>query len=255
MSNTTKKKTAQGVRYTDAQKKEVVDFALSYNAANGRGGQSKAASKFKISQITVASWLKAAGSTTAPAAAVAEKEAKAVKAPKSAKAPKAAKAVKTVKLETAPAAPKAAAAAPKAAAKGKVGTRYTPDQKKEVVDFVASYNAANGRGGQSTAAAKFNVSPLTVMAWLKANGGAAAVKAPARVKYVAPGKAAKAAKAAVAASAAKAAKVAASVKPSAPAAASNGKSNSLVALSNQIAKSEAELAQLKGKFYAALAER
>lgn len=232
MSTTTKKKTAQGVRYTDAQKKEVVDFALSYNAANGRGGQSKAASKFKISQITVASWLKAAGSAAAP------KEAKVAQAPKAAKAPKVAKAPKAEKAEK-------AAAAPKSASKNRVGTRYTPDQKKEVVDFVASYNAANGRGGQSTAAAKFNVSPLTVMAWLKANGGAASVKAPSRVKYVAPGKAAKAAKAAG---------VTSSAKTAAPAAAISGKASSLRALSEQIAKGEAALAQLKGEFFAAMAE-
>ncbi|HEX7260392.1 MAG TPA: hypothetical protein VF258_01125 [Luteolibacter sp.] len=64
MSNTTKKASTKGVRYTDSQKKEVVDFAVNYNAANGRGGQSKAAEKFGISQLTVASWLKAAGTPT-----------------------------------------------------------------------------------------------------------------------------------------------------------------------------------------------
>ncbi len=134
MSTSVKKKTAKGIRYTDAQKKEVVDFAASYNTANGRGGQSKAADKFGISPLTVSAWLAASG---AP---------KALK-----KAPKASKATKT-------------------SGDSRAGTRYTAEQKQEVVDFVASYNVANGRGGQSTASAKFGISPLTVMAWLKASG-------------------------------------------------------------------------------------
>ena len=61
MSTTAKKSAVKGVRYTPAQKKEVVDFATSYNVANGRGGQSKAAEKFNISQLTISSWLKSAG--------------------------------------------------------------------------------------------------------------------------------------------------------------------------------------------------
>ncbi len=109
MSTTTKNKSLKGVRYTDAQKKEVVDFALSYNAANGRGGQSKAAEKFKISQITIASWLKAAGASAPKAASEekAPKAAKAAKAPKAAKAAKAPKAPKAPKAAKAPKAPKA----------------------------------------------------------------------------------------------------------------------------------------------------
>jgi transposase-like protein len=50
-----------GVRYSPEQKQEVVKFVQDYNAANGRGGQSKAATKFKLSVITVSAWLKAAG--------------------------------------------------------------------------------------------------------------------------------------------------------------------------------------------------
>jgi len=48
MSTTAKKSATKGVRYTDAQKKEVTDFVTTFNAANGRGGQSKAAGKFNI---------------------------------------------------------------------------------------------------------------------------------------------------------------------------------------------------------------
>ena len=193
--STTKKKAVQGIRYTDAQKKEVVDFVTSYNKTNGRGGQSKAGDKFKMSQITVASWLKAAGAV---------------------KAPKATKVAKAVKATKAP-------SAKKAANKTKAGTRYTPEQKAEVVAFVASHNASNGRGGQSTAAAKFNISPLTVMAWLKASGAPKASKAP---KTAAPTKAI-----------------------SAPAV-SNGinvKLTSLLSVIAQIAKVEVELAHLKAR--------
>ena len=79
MSTTAKKSAVKGVRYTPAQKKEVVDFATGYNAANGRGGLSKAAEKFNGSQITVGTWLKAAGAP-APGKKTAGKVAKAPKA-------------------------------------------------------------------------------------------------------------------------------------------------------------------------------
>lgn len=213
MSTTTKKKSTKGVRYTDAQKKEVIDFAVAYNASNGRGGQSKAAAKFGISQLTIASWLKGSGAAKAP------KAAKAVKAPK---VPKAAKAPKKTK-----------------AGKSKVGTRYTAEQKKEVVDFTVSYNAANGRGGQSKAAEKFKISPLTVMAWLKASGVSSGLKKGA-------GKVAKAPKAAKAQKAAKA------PKGSEPGS-FDAKLASLLALSREITKAEAELARLVSKFNTAKA--
>lgn len=200
MSTTTKKTSTKGVRYTDEQKKEVIDFAVNYNAANGRGGQSKAAEKFGISQLTVASWLKAVGAPS-----------KAAKAAKAAKAPKEAK-VKASK-----------------SAKGGRGkkSRYTDEQKKEVTDFVVAYNAANGRGGASTASKKFGISPLTVVAWL----GSAGVSSKGPGKKGAPVKAAKAPKAAASVSSGL-----------------NAKLTSLLALSNQIDKAEAELAQLKSKF-------
>jgi transposase-like protein len=193
--STTKKKAVQGIRYTDAQKKEVVDFVTSYNKANGRGGQSKAGDKFKMSQITVASWLKAAGAMKAP------------------KATKVAKAVKPTK----------APSAKKATSKTKAGTRYTPEQKAEVLAFVASHNAANGRGGQSTAAAKFNISPLTVMAWLKASGAPKAAKA---TKGAASSKA---------------------INTPAVSTGINVKLASLLSVIAQIAKAEVELAHLKAK--------
>lgn len=45
---------------------------------------------------------------------------------------------------------------------------YTDAQKAEVVRFVNAYNADHGKGGQREAAEKFNLSQLTVAAWLKA---------------------------------------------------------------------------------------
>ena len=51
--------------------------------------------------------------------------------------------------------------------KSKKGKRYTDAEKQKIVDFVNSYNEANGRGGASNASKKFGVSQLTVGAWLK----------------------------------------------------------------------------------------
>jgi len=59
MSTNTKKSSAKGKRYTDAEKKEIVSFVEKVNAEKGRGGQSAAAKKFGISQLTISSWLRA----------------------------------------------------------------------------------------------------------------------------------------------------------------------------------------------------
>jgi len=55
------------------------------------------------------------------------------------------------------------------------GKRYSPEEKNKVVSFVADYNASNGRGGQSSAAAKFGISQLTIATWLK-NAGVSSIK-------------------------------------------------------------------------------
>ena len=65
MSTKNKKSSATGIRYSDAKKKEIVDFVVQYNAKNGRGGQSGASKKFKVSPLTITAWLKAAGVPTA----------------------------------------------------------------------------------------------------------------------------------------------------------------------------------------------
>lgn len=61
MSTSNKKNIVRGKRYTPEEKSKVVAFVTEHNAANGRGGQSAAAAKFGISQLTIASWLKNAG--------------------------------------------------------------------------------------------------------------------------------------------------------------------------------------------------
>lgn len=221
MSNTTNKTSTKGVRYTDAQKKEVVDFTVNYNSANGRGGQSKASEKYNISQLTIAGWLKAAGASSKPA--------KASKAPKAAKAPKKAKVAK----------------AAKASGGTKLGSRYTAEEKKEVTDFVVAYNKTNGRGGPSNASKKFGISPLTVVAWLKAAGETIVKNAP-RGGAKAPKKA-KVAKAAKAPKAAKAG-VATPAKARSGSGDLTAKLASLQSLGKEISSAEQKLNQLLAKF-------
>jgi transposase-like protein len=60
MSNS-KKKIVRGKRYTAEEKNTIISFITEHNANKGRGGQSAAAAKFGISQITLASWLKKSG--------------------------------------------------------------------------------------------------------------------------------------------------------------------------------------------------
>lgn len=134
--------TSTGVRYSDVQKKEIVEFVLSYNKSNGRGGQSAAAKKFLVSPLTIAGWLQAAGSKT----------------PVVKKAAQAANKTTKVTAKTA------------SSGKGTRGVRYSDELKQEVVNFARTYNEAHGRGGQNQAAKKFKLSVITVAAWLKAAG-------------------------------------------------------------------------------------
>lgn len=59
--STSKKKVVRGKRYTAEEKNNIIAFITEHNASKGRGGQSAAAAKFGISQITLASWLKKSG--------------------------------------------------------------------------------------------------------------------------------------------------------------------------------------------------
>ena len=188
----TKKKTSskQGLRYSEAKKREVVNFVHQYNKKNGRGGQAAAFKKYRIAVLSISNWLKDAAAA-APAAAAPAAPAPAAAAPaapaKTKKAAKVAKAVKAPKVAKAPKAPKAPKAAKPAPAekfvkrKAKVpqGTRYTPEEKQVVIDFANAFNAEHGRGGMTAAARKFNITPLTVSAWLAKAAGVSKAKAPA----------------------------------------------------------------------------
>lgn len=196
MSTKNKKTAPTGVRYTETQKKEVVDFVSQYNSANGRGGQSVASKKFKVTPLTISAWLKSAGVSSKKASKVA--------------AAKPAKAVKKSK-------------ASKSAGKGGTGTRYTPEQKQEIVDFVTSYNESNGRGGQSAAVKKFKISAITVGAWLK---GAGVKKAKGYAKAAKPAKGTK----------------------SAAPAGLNAKFASLIEVGDQLRKAESETDKLRAKY-------
>lgn len=59
--STSTKKTTKGKRYSPEEKNDIVSFVQKYNEENGRGGQSAAAKKYGISQLSVSSWLKSAG--------------------------------------------------------------------------------------------------------------------------------------------------------------------------------------------------
>ncbi|MDF1657115.1 MAG: hypothetical protein P1U58_05855 [Verrucomicrobiales bacterium] len=48
--------------------------------------------------------------------------------------------------------------------------RYDQKTKDEVVAFITKYNDKNGRGGQSAAAAKWKLNPITVKAWMEKAG-------------------------------------------------------------------------------------
>lgn len=49
---------AKGRRYTNKEKSEIVAFVDKVNAEKGRGGQSAASKKYKISPLTISSWIR-----------------------------------------------------------------------------------------------------------------------------------------------------------------------------------------------------
>lgn len=56
-------------------------------------------------------------------------------------------------------------------AKGKQGKRYSIEEKAEIIEFIANYNAANKRGGMKTASEKYGVSVVTLSNWSKKKKG------------------------------------------------------------------------------------
>lgn len=53
------KKTAK--RYTEEQRTEILAFIEKFNAENGRGGQSAAVKKYKVTPLTLSAWSKKNG--------------------------------------------------------------------------------------------------------------------------------------------------------------------------------------------------
>ncbi|MEM9281663.1 MAG: hypothetical protein AAGA96_07555 [Verrucomicrobiota bacterium] len=51
-----------------------------------------------------------------------------------------------------------------------MATRYDQKTKDKVVAFITDYNNKNGRGGQSAAAKKWKINPITVKAWMEKAG-------------------------------------------------------------------------------------
>lgn len=63
---------SKGHRYTAQEKDEILAYVEQVNTEKGRGGQSAASKKYKISPLTISSWIKARGgssSTSSSAAA------------------------------------------------------------------------------------------------------------------------------------------------------------------------------------------
>ncbi|WP_035615003.1 hypothetical protein [Haloferula sp. BvORR071] len=49
---------AKGRRYTAKEKADIIAFVDKVNADKGRGGQSAASKKYKISPLTISSWIR-----------------------------------------------------------------------------------------------------------------------------------------------------------------------------------------------------
>lgn len=66
--------------------------------------------------------------------------------------------------------------APRKRATKTTATRYSPEAKAEILQFVSEHDSAKGRGGKSAAVRQFGVSALTLSSWMKASKGAGKVK-------------------------------------------------------------------------------
>ncbi|WP_035603653.1 hypothetical protein [Haloferula sp. BvORR071] len=51
--------------------------------------------------------------------------------------------------------------------------RYTLKEKEDILRYVESVNAKQGRGGQTAAVKKYGISALTISTWLRGNGNGA----------------------------------------------------------------------------------
>jgi hypothetical protein len=123
--------------------------------------------------------------------------------------------------------------------KSNKGKRYSAKEREEILAFVASVNEAKGRGGQTAAAAKYKVSPLTIGNWFK-QSGASPKRKNAKVKAAKAPKAGKTTKA----------KAASAAKAPAKATASSFAVNlrRLADLHEQIQKTEGQLTKLRAEY-------
>lgn len=58
MSMKKKANSAKGRRYTQAEKADILAYVEEVNAEKGRGGQSAASKKYRISPLTISSWIR-----------------------------------------------------------------------------------------------------------------------------------------------------------------------------------------------------
>jgi len=57
---------AKGRRYTAKEKADILAYVDKIDAEKGRGGQSAASKKYKISPLTISSWRRTSGSSSMP---------------------------------------------------------------------------------------------------------------------------------------------------------------------------------------------
>jgi hypothetical protein len=69
-----KAKSSKGVRYSEDQKKAVIDFVNQVNAERGRGGVTAAVKKFGVTALTISNWIKKIGAPAVTSAAPAKAE-------------------------------------------------------------------------------------------------------------------------------------------------------------------------------------
>ncbi|HEX7260201.1 MAG TPA: hypothetical protein VF258_00140 [Luteolibacter sp.] len=112
----------------------------------------------------------------------------------------------------------------------KTRKRYSNEEKNEIIQFVATHDAQNGRGGKSAAVKKYAISPISLAAWIKASGNSASAGTKPAGKV-----ASKAAKA---------------IKASVSKGTLSDKLKELTGLAGQIDAAEARLAKLRDKFQA-----
>ena len=124
-----KKSGTKAIRYTDAKKRQVLDFVDKTNAKKGRGGIAAAEKKYNISRLTIYRWKNALeGGTTGVSSGGKRSAKKATKKKAAKKAGKKATRKKTAKKATKKAAKKSVK---KKATKKKAGKKAKKGAKKK----------------------------------------------------------------------------------------------------------------------------